>query len=218
MKVLIDATPLLLHSAGVKGHLFQWIRAMRAVSAPGVIRTWPALRGLGELNHTRSLASRWETWLGIGAFLASYKLEWPSYDFVLPHADIFHACIMQTRVPRRRRITSTVYDMTPLLMPEHHVAENVQSFTAHAQNVLRHAHALTAISEHSRQDAIRLLGIPPERIVTIPCIIDAPYTSVTQAAPMPLARPSRCGSPLCWPLGLWSRARTSTACWTPGCN
>ena len=114
MKIVIDATPLLLQSAGVKGHLYHWIRATRAAADPDTICTWPAISDLGQLDHSRSQASRLDTWLGLGAFLAAHRLELPAYDWLLPMADVFHACILQTRLPRKRRVTATVFDVTPL--------------------------------------------------------------------------------------------------------
>jgi alpha-1,3-rhamnosyl/mannosyltransferase len=71
--------------------------------------------------------------------------------------------------------------MTPVLFPETHSEENVRSFYVHCERVLKRAHALTAISEHSRQDAIRLLRLDPQRIVTIPCLIPPPYFDVAEA-------------------------------------
>lgn len=178
MKILIDATPLLLQSAGVKGYLFDWIKGLRAWSGPAAIETWPHLE-LRELDHEHSLGSKLQTLIGVSSFLASYRLRLPVYDYVLPTADVFHACILQNSVPKRRRVTSTIFDMTPLLMPEFHTTENVASFRAHAENVLKRAHALISISEHSRQDAMRLLGLPPSRIITIPCIIQPRFFEAT---------------------------------------
>jgi glycosyltransferase involved in cell wall biosynthesis len=181
MKILIDATPLLLQSAGVKGHLHEWIAAVRDAAPEGTIRTWPSMPPANALDHTRSQASRWATCLGIGSFLASYKLGLPAYELLLPGADVFHACIMQTHIPRGRRVTSTVFDMTPLLMPDQHTPENVQAFTAHADHVLKRAHLLTSVSSHSRLDAIRLLGLHPDRIVTIPSVVGGRYAEATDA-------------------------------------
>ena len=52
-------------------------------------------------------------------------------------------------------------------MPDVHTAGNVQADRAFADSILRRADGLIAVSENTRQDAIRLLGIAPERIQTI---------------------------------------------------
>jgi len=52
-------------------------------------------------------------------------------------------------------------------MPELHTAGNVRADKAFADQVLRRADGLIAVSENTRQDAIRLLKIPEEKITTI---------------------------------------------------
>jgi alpha-1,3-rhamnosyl/mannosyltransferase len=179
MRILIDATPMLLKSAGVKGYLYEWIQAMRATATGESIETWPAIDPQAPLRHDRSMAAPLRTLAGVGAFLASNRFRFPSYEMLLPPAGVFHACIMQTRLPRRRCVTSTIFDLTPMLMPEHHTSENVRAFEQHARYVLRGAAGLIAISENSRQDALRLLGLDPSRVVTIPCPIHQRYFEVT---------------------------------------
>jgi hypothetical protein len=48
MRVAIDATPLLLQSAGVKNYLFHWIRHLRRLAGREAIQTFPFLGELGE--------------------------------------------------------------------------------------------------------------------------------------------------------------------------
>ena len=57
------------------------------------------------------------------------------------------------------KLTATIYDMTCRLMPELHTAANIQADESLAKNVLARADRLIAISENSRQDAARLLGV-----------------------------------------------------------
>jgi alpha-1,3-rhamnosyl/mannosyltransferase len=52
-------------------------------------------------------------------------------------------------------------------MPELHTPANVRADQAFAEQVLKRADGLIAVSENTRQDAIRILGIPPERITTV---------------------------------------------------
>jgi glycosyltransferase involved in cell wall biosynthesis len=65
-------------------------------------------------------------------------------------------------------VSATLYDLIPLLFQEHYF-QNQQFRRWYYARVawLRKADLLLAISESSRQDAIRLLGIEPWRIVTI---------------------------------------------------
>jgi glycosyltransferase involved in cell wall biosynthesis len=52
-------------------------------------------------------------------------------------------------------------------MPEVHSAANIRADRAFAEQVLGHASGLIAVSENTRQDAIRILGIAPQKITTI---------------------------------------------------
>jgi alpha-1,3-rhamnosyl/mannosyltransferase len=57
--------------------------------------------------------------------------------------------------------------MTCWLVPETHLAANVKASKLFADRVIKRAHRLIAISEHTRSDAGRILGISPEKITVI---------------------------------------------------
>lgn len=65
-------------------------------------------------------------------------------------------------------VSATLYDLIPLLFQDHYF-QNPQFRRWYYARLawLRKADILLAISESSRQDAIRLLGIEPSRIVTV---------------------------------------------------
>jgi alpha-1,3-rhamnosyl/mannosyltransferase len=52
-------------------------------------------------------------------------------------------------------------------MPEVHTPSTLQADRTFAERILKRADGLIAVSENTRQDAIRMLGIAPERIRTI---------------------------------------------------
>jgi hypothetical protein len=57
------------------------------------------------------------------------------------------------------KLTAIIYDMTWRLMPELHTAANIQGDEPLAKNVLARADRLITISENSRHDAVRSLGL-----------------------------------------------------------
>jgi alpha-1,3-rhamnosyl/mannosyltransferase len=66
-----------------------------------------------------------------------------------------------------------MYDFTCFLMPELHPAANLRAEQSFA-DLVRRADGLIAISECTRSDAIRVLGIAPEKITVIhPGVADA---------------------------------------------
>jgi alpha-1,3-rhamnosyl/mannosyltransferase len=71
-------------------------------------------------------------------------------------------------------------------MPELHTSANVRADESLAKNIFQKADALIAISENTRADAIRLLGINPERIQVIYPGVPEVYFG---AQPRPVERP-----------------------------
>jgi len=168
MRILIDATPLLLRSAGVKNYTYYWIQNLWQQARNERILTWPALTTLGPLNHEQSIAGALTTYLHLGSVFAANAL--PSLSLLrwtMPKADVFHVSNQIRVPPRGMKLTATIYDMTCRLMPELHTAANIRADESLAKNVLGRADRLIAISENSRQDAVRLLGLRADRIEVI---------------------------------------------------
>jgi len=74
--------------------------------------------------------------------------------------------VLVRRPPSRLRLTATVHDLTGFLMPGLHPRSNLVAERNFAQ-LARRADRLIAVSECTRQDAVRTLGIAPEKICTI---------------------------------------------------
>jgi len=62
---------------------------------------------------------------------------------------------------------TSIDDLTFWLVPEVDEPGNVAVTREHPEAVLRGADGLIAISENTRNDAIRVLGVPPEKIEVI---------------------------------------------------
>jgi glycosyltransferase involved in cell wall biosynthesis len=174
MRVVIDAVPLLVRSAGVKNYLYYWIQHLRQIAPPGSIATLPQLETLGPLDHNSSIAGRTRTVAGLATLALSNYTPLPVFDWLTRGADIFHASTLVHRPPRRPRLTATIYDMTCWLMPELHSAANLRADRTYSE-LLRRAGGLIAISESSRNDAVRILGLKPEKIAVIYPGIAAPF-------------------------------------------
>ena len=57
------------------------------------------------------------------------------------------------------KLTATVHDLTCWLMPELHTDANVRADRSFAENILKRADGLIAVSENTRRDAVEQLGI-----------------------------------------------------------
>jgi glycosyltransferase involved in cell wall biosynthesis len=187
MRILIDATPLLLRSAGVKTYTYHWIQHLMEQSGNEQILTFPRIRSLAVLNHQRSIFAPAATYSRLGLlFLANRLPALPLISWMTPKADVFHLSNQVRNPPRNVKLTATLYDMTCRLMPELHTQANIRADESLAKNVLAKAAGLIAISENTRQDAVRLLGLKPERIQVIyPGVADVYFGAQARPAERP---------------------------------
>jgi glycosyltransferase involved in cell wall biosynthesis len=182
MRIAIDATPLLMRSSGVKNYVYYWIRSLQQLAGVQNVSPYPFLGPLGELNHETSALGYFQTWARLGLVVASNYSPLPLLNLTAFGTDVFHmSSILVRKPPTRARKTATVHDMTCWIMPEMHLPANVAAAKASGQRLARHAHALIAVSEWTKQDAVRLLGLAPDRLQVIyPGVADA-FFNVTAA-------------------------------------
>ncbi len=176
MRIGIDATPLLLRSAGVKTWAWHWIEHLRA-AAPAMgdsIDAFPFIDNAARLEHERSVLSTAATLPRIALLYALNGPGNPLLNALTRRFDVFHMSNQIRRLPRGPRITATIHDMTCWLMPELHTAANVRADRTFAERVLLKADRLIAVSENTRRDAIRVLDLAPDRIEVI-------YSGVAEA-------------------------------------
>ncbi|HXP84744.1 MAG TPA: glycosyltransferase family 1 protein [Bryobacteraceae bacterium] len=174
--VMVDATPLLQRSGGVKNYVFYWLQHLQR--SAGSIRMYPFLRELEELDHERSI----EGTLGTLVRLAFAHFANVDHNRVLNlvarRVELFHVSSNQVyNPPTNTKLSATVYDMTCWLVPGMHEADTVAWAKRFADRVLQRADGVIAISESTRRDVIEILGLPPERVTVIyPGIPEAFFT------------------------------------------
>jgi alpha-1,3-rhamnosyl/mannosyltransferase len=168
MRITVDATSTLLRSAGVKSYTYHWLKHLRRAARPDEeIRAFPYVGEIETLDHERSAVSALGTWARLGVVHAVNTLGSFVLDAAIGGSDVFHAGNLVRRAPRQARLTATIHDLTSWIMPQHHQRAIAQGDLLFAERVLKRADGLIAVSENTRQDAIRLLGIAPEKIRTI---------------------------------------------------
>ncbi len=166
MHVAIDATPLLVRSAGVKNYLYYWIDSLRREAGSDTIRTIPPVDTHSPLNHDASIAGRLRTLTGLASLALSSHTPLPVLEWLTAQADIFHASTLIAHPPKRPRLTATIHDMTCWLMPELHPPANLRAERSFAE-LLKRADGLIAVSDSTRNDAVRVLGLSPGKIAVI---------------------------------------------------
>ncbi len=166
IEVSIDASPLLVRSAGVKTYVHHWTQSLARKAGPNRVTLFPLLDFGWRFTHERSVVGP----IGTQSRLALLHLASRSpiaLDWLTSGCDIFHANHLLRAAPRRARLTTTLYDMTCWLMPEAHPLSVVRAAKRIAEVLVRPAAAIIAISESTRTDALRLLDLAPEKIHVI---------------------------------------------------
>jgi glycosyltransferase involved in cell wall biosynthesis len=166
MRITVDAVPLLYRSAGVKNYLYHWIRHLRQEAGGGNIRLFPFLGEPAALDHERPAAGRFGAAARLGLMFALNRVPFDLARWAGPRADVFHSSKL-LYPPRNTRLTATIHDLTCWTMPQMHSPANVAAENAFAERVWKRADALIAVSEATRQDALRILDLPPARIRVI---------------------------------------------------
>jgi glycosyltransferase involved in cell wall biosynthesis len=179
MRLVIDAVPLLVRSAGVKNYLYHWVREL-ARQARGIdLGLFPFLSGPSRLDHEGSVSNPVTTFARL-VFL--YGLNHTPINVsgaLLPRCDVFHSCKL-LHPPPRAKLTATIHDLTCWVLPETHFPKNVSGDKRFAERILRRADGVIAVSESTRQDAIRILQLAPEKIRVIHHGIAEEFFSVTR--------------------------------------
>ena len=178
MRIAIDAIPLLVRSAGVKNYFFYWISHLRQILGDQQVSLFPFLGRLSDLDHEGSIAGPMGTFARQGLL---YALNlWPNraWDLIGPPTDIFHTTKL-LNPPRRPRLTAHLHDLTCWLLPELHQPPNVAAEKLFAARIWKHADGLIAVSESTRRDAIRILGLHPDIVQLIYPGVAQPFFDAT---------------------------------------
>ncbi len=116
------------------------------------------------------------------------KFYWP--NFILPgnaardRYDLVHCTTPYgTFMPCRYRNVITICDVTPLLFPETHGKMNVWHYRLLLPAILKRADRIITISECSKQDIVRVFGVPEEKVSITLLAADERFKAVPEGTP-----------------------------------
>jgi glycosyltransferase involved in cell wall biosynthesis len=92
----------------------------------------------------------------------------PAMDRIVPGVALFHATEHLLPKLARARSVFTLHDVAYLLFPEHHLPRNRIYLRTMMPRFLRRADRVIAVSENTRNDALRSYHVDPEKIEVIP--------------------------------------------------
>jgi glycosyltransferase involved in cell wall biosynthesis len=183
MKIGIDVTPLPPDPVGAGTYIIQLVRALSALPTDHRFVVFAQRSGrkqfgaLGSSNfewviepdHSPAMRLVWEQ-IRLPRLAAQFDLDLLhslhyTRPFALPCASVV-----------------TFHDMTFFLFPELHTRSKRLFFPWAIRMSARRADALIAVSESTRRDALRILGLAPDKIVAIPNGISGDFRPVDDPA------------------------------------
>ena len=167
MRIGIDATALPAQPVGAGNYIIQFVKALAKMDIDYelIVFAQKSKRDLFDIPNDENLH-----WVIVPDKSPMYRLIWEQTTFPrLVHraeVDILHS--LHYTQPIRLGCPSivTIHDMTFFLFPDLHTRSKRLFFPFAIRSSVRRADALIAISESTRQDSIRLLGVSPQKIFT----------------------------------------------------
>jgi glycosyltransferase involved in cell wall biosynthesis len=190
-RIGIDATPLPPNPVGAGRYIVQLIRTFGQDIRT---RANPIQEGVCELvvfaqRHGRELIGIPERpglrWVIVPDRSPARRLVWEQTEFPgmvrSEGIDLLHSLHYTRPLHLSCRSVVTFHDMTFFLFPHLHTRAKRIFFPLAMRWSARTADMLLAVSESTRQDTIRILGVPPEKIVTTPLGVGEEFRPVENA-------------------------------------
>jgi alpha-1,3-rhamnosyl/mannosyltransferase len=182
MRVVINQMPALGQRTGIGHYTGELLRCLRRQAGSDRIEGWPAAaagRACHFLNrihkriraHLRPAGQNGTSLPGPANRFAkcASRLVMKSFDSLCRTSlskrkyDLYHE-VNFIPLPSDLPIVATLHDLSAVLYPEWHPAERIKHFSKHFDRARARCEHFFAISEAARQEIIRTLNIPAERI------------------------------------------------------
>ena len=164
MRILYDATPLLMRSAGVKNYHHSLLTHLVPILEPHQVDLFPLLQGLPPNNNEGSNYGSLATKIRLGGVVASNYSGIAIPSQLATDADVFHLTPFVRHPPKDVPLTSMVHDPTPLLLPECHPETNVRYFEYFVETIVPRLRGLMTPSQAVKDDLVEHLGVDEQRI------------------------------------------------------
>ena len=183
MRIGIDATALPPQPVGAGNYIIQLIRALASLKVNDEFVIFAQQRGHALISLPENDSFEW---IILEDRNPGSRLIWEQtlYPQLIRKSgvDLLHSMHYTRPVKLPCASVVTFHDMTFFLYPELHTRAKRLFFPLAIRASARQADALTAVSESTRQDAIRVLGISPEKITTTQLGVDPAFRPINDAA------------------------------------
>jgi glycosyltransferase involved in cell wall biosynthesis len=179
MRIGIDATALPPQPVGAGNYIIQLIRAFAALDGENQFVIFASERGRSLIDLPDKPPLEWKL---ISDRSPAVRLIWEQTFFsrLIREADIDVLHSLHYTRPFRLSCSSVVtfHDMTFFLYPELHTSTKRIFFPQAIKSSAKRADFVITVSESTRQDAIRLLNLSPDRVITVQHGVDRAFRPI----------------------------------------
>ena len=196
LRVCIDVSAAVHRRAGLGRYAHELVKALAdpgtgAVTAPQQITVFYHQCGEAHLDPPIDRLPRLTTRLSVRPWRLTTALAYFTglgMDRFFGSTDVFHAT--EHLLPRLRNIRSvfTLHDLIFQFDPDSHKPLNIAFLKTMMPRFLKAADAIIAVSECSQRDAMRLYGVPKNKIHVIYEGVDPKFTPITDTTRLAAVR------------------------------
>jgi glycosyltransferase involved in cell wall biosynthesis len=162
MRVGIDARLVYYHQAGTARYCLQLMRALAAIDREDQFVILQSRRDQRELVSQANFQTR-RVWTPSHHRLEQRLL---SMELRLTALDVLHSPDFIPPFRRRCRSIITIHDLAFLLYPQFLTKASARYY-GQIDQAVRHTDHIIAVSESTRRDIVRLLGVPEQMITVV---------------------------------------------------
>jgi glycosyltransferase involved in cell wall biosynthesis len=162
MRLGIDARLVYYHQAGISRYCLQLMRAMAEIDHEDQFVVFQSRRERRQLVTQSNFQIR-PLWTPSHHPLEQYLL---SLELRFTPLDVLHSPDFIAPIRRRCRSIITIHDLAFLLYPQF-LTKRSARYYGQIDQAVRHTDHIIAVSESTRGDIVRLLGVPEQMITVI---------------------------------------------------
>ncbi len=187
MRVALYANPVLDHGVGVGTYCTELARHLPLV-APNhefvlFYNSFKRAKEAGPILNALAPSPNVRVQLNTGfnrAIAKAWRFGFPPIEAFTGSLDVYHGTNCFSAPTRKARRIVTVHDLTPLLFPQWHTRE-VRNYASELRRTIHQQDLIITISEATRRDLERCLGVPPDRVRVIPLAAAGHFRPPTSA-------------------------------------
>ncbi len=189
MRIGVNALFLQKPASGTGQHLYHLLEGLDAYDKRNAyVLLSPRFRKAYQVRFPR-LSDRFrnvEVWTKISRLGENVeKMWWEQFGLVQAafkeRVDLLHCPYFAAPIVRPYPTVVTIHDVIPLVLPEYRWREASRLYTALVSATSKRADAIIAVSECSRRDIVRTLGITADKIHVIGNAVDPSYYPITDS-------------------------------------